>query len=129
MAYQNENNSKWGTAFKEGLVWACIAFIGSWGVFFVVLCLFGRETLRILFAPSIAISDYLILKDILSNENMLGSVLIALVVPWMIIGFIAGALRGFFFRPSAMSEKDGCLKASFYVVLAVLIGVALIFIY
>jgi len=129
MTYQSEDNSKWETALGEGLVWACIAFTVGWVVFFVALCLVDAETLRILFLPSVLFSDYLISKDILSNENMMGSVLITLVAPLVVIGFITGAFRGFYCGASAMCEKRGCLLTSFFVLLATLAGVILILVF
>lgn len=125
-------NSKWETALEEGLLWACIAFASSLAVFFLLAILdetLGFGLLRGFFAPSIALCDHLILKGILSNENFLGALLIAFAAPWMIIGFVLGALRGCFCKPSALSEKRGCLLMSFYVVIAVLIGVALILVF
>ena len=131
MASEIENNT-WETALEEGLLWACIAFASSLAVFFSLAFLdetLGFGLLRGFFAPSNALCDYLILKGILSNENFLGALLIAFAGPWMVIGFILGAFKGCFFKPSALSEKRGCLLTSFYLVIAVLIGVGLILVF
>jgi hypothetical protein len=134
MSYQTDNTSKWETAFGEGLVWACIAFPASLVIFLMLWWLSQAFDLEIyilscLFYPAKIISEYLIARQILCNENIFGYLLIAVSAPWMVIGFIFGACRGFFFKPSAMAERDGCLKTSFYVVLAAIIGVVLIFVY
>jgi len=134
MAGQGENNSKWENALNEGLLWACIASFASMVIFLLLLVLSetcGIEIfiLSCLFYPAKIIPEYLIARQILCNENVFGFFLIGISAPWMVIGLILGMVRGYFFKPSAMSERDGCLKASFYVVLAVLAGVALIFIY
>lgn len=132
MSYQIKYDIRWETALKEGLVWACIACFASWVIFLILCCLnaaCGVELLLVgyLYYPAKIIADYLCSRRILSNENVMGFLLIAVSAPWMITGFMFGACRGFFFRPSSMSEKDGCLKASFYIVLATIIGVVLIF--
>lgn len=134
MACQSEYNSKWETALGEGLVWACIAFTASLVLFLIIAGLSEACGVEILFLPylyypSYIIAEYLIARQILCNENVFGFLLIAVSAPWMIIGFIFGMGRGFFFRPSSMSEKDGCLKTSFYVVLAALVGVVLILVF
>jgi hypothetical protein len=134
MAGQSEDNSKWENALNEGLLWACIASFASL-VIFLILCWLNEISgvdilfLSYLFYPARIISEYLIARQILCNENVFGFFLIGISAPWMIIGLILGMVRGYFFRPSALSERDGCLKASFYFVLAVIAGVALIFIY
>ena len=134
MTRQNEHNSKWETALEEGLVWACIAFVASW-VIFIILCFLDSscgielDLIKRLFNPVGVMTDYLSLKGIISRDNWPGGMLVCYAAPLMVMGFIAGALRGFYFGSSVMSEKRGCLLTSFYVVLAALAGVSLILVF
>ena len=118
MAGQSENNSKWKTALKEGLLWACIASFASLVIYLIILalsetCDFEIYILSCLYYPAKIIAEYLIARQILCNENVFGFFLIGISAPWMIAGLLLGMVRGYFCSPSAMSEKDGCLKASF----------------
>lgn len=134
MACKGDCSSKREAALMEGLVWACIAFILSW-VIFIVLCLLDSSCgvelnlIKTLFYPVGVMTDYLSVKGILSRDNWPGGMLLCYVAPWMVIGFIIGALRGFCFGASGLSVNRGCLLTSFYVVLAVLAVVILILVF
>ena len=133
MASESANNT-WETALEEGLLWACIAFASSWAVFFGLAFLdetLGREfgLIKTLFSPVGVMTDYLRVKGFISPDNWPGGLLVCYAAPWMMIGFVLGTFRGYFFKPSALSEKRGCLLTSFYVVIAVLMGVGLILVF
>ena len=133
MSNQYEKKTVLRAAIAEAVVWACIAFSASWVVFFIGSIIqesagYKCEILRVLFYPVDATTKCLISKNIISSENWPGGLLIGCAIPWMIAGFLFGFYRGASSRPSAMSEKPGCLMASAVVILMALIVTVLLFV-
>lgn len=132
MSDRINNSTVWKTVIAEGLVWACIAFVASWIFFFLgsviqEACGYGCDILRHLFYPVNATTKYLISKGIISSDNWPGGLLVGYALPWMIVGFLFGALRAKSSRVSAMARKPGCLVISAVVIVTALIAVVILF--
>lgn len=117
------------SAFSQGVVWSLLFVIASVPIFFLAAAAsvtLQIDVTRVVCFPYRVISMTLVHKGLIHSENIIAAVLIGHVVPWLVVGFLFGFVRGFLRRRESLLYQTGFVTVSTVVVALLLVLTGLV---